>query len=113
MKSKRQIITITKNAAEKIRNLLKKKPENSVGIRLTISTKGCSGLSYNIDYTNEINPSDEIASHEDVSIYIDAKAILFLIGSEMDYENNVVKSGFIFKNPNEKGRCGCGQSFIA
>lgn len=107
----KNIITITAAAACRIKELLASKNGKYSGLKVSISTKGCSGFSYKVEYPDIINPHDETVTENGVTVYIDAKATLFLIGSIMDYENTIIKSGFVFKNPNEKGRCGCGESF--
>jgi iron-sulfur cluster assembly protein len=76
-----------------------------------VRTKGCSGLSYTLEYADDKAPSDEVVEAHGVRLLVDPKASLFLIGTEMDYEVEKLKSGFVFRNPNEKGRCGCGESF--
>ncbi|HMS45750.1 MAG TPA: iron-sulfur cluster assembly accessory protein [Alphaproteobacteria bacterium] len=103
-------ITLTTAAAERIKFLLSQQPE-AKGLRVGVKTKGCSGLSYTIEYAKEPNSLDTIVLEHDVAVYIDAKAAMYIFGTEMDYVQENMKSGFIFRNPNEKGRCGCGQSF--
>lgn len=108
------VMTITDAAAERIRGLLSKAEDAGkpvAGIRLGVKTKGCSGHSYEVEYTNESKPGDEIIEDKGVKVFIDAAAVLMLFGTEMDYETDQFKAGFVFKNPNEKGRCGCGESF--
>ena len=83
----------------------------TVGIRIGVRSKGCSGLSYTLEFADKQEPLDEVIDTQGIKLLIDAKASLFLIGTEMDYEEEKLKSGFVFKNPNEKGRCGCGESF--
>jgi iron-sulfur cluster assembly protein len=104
-------ITITENALRQIRVLLDKKDEKPYGIRISLKTKGCTGLSYSISYATEKQPFDEEIITEDVRILIDPKAIMYILGTEMDYKESLIESGFTFENPNEKGRCGCGKSF--
>lgn len=104
-------LRITEAAAEKIRQLLAKRGKPSAGIRIGIRTKGCSGLSYTLEYADAKGPFDEVVDDKGVTILIDPKATLFIIGTEMDYAENKLESGFVFRNPNEKGRCGCGESF--
>jgi iron-sulfur cluster assembly protein len=104
-------ITISQNALDRIRYLLDQKEEKPYGIRISLKTKGCSGLSYSIEYVDEKNTFDEEVIVDDVHVLIDPKAILYIIGTQMDFEETDIKSGFIFVNPNEKGRCGCGKSF--
>jgi iron-sulfur cluster assembly protein len=104
-------ITITDSAFDRVKSLLATRGKPSVGIRIAIRTKGCSGLSYSLEYADEQNPLDEVMTIDDVTILIDPKAILFILGTEMDYVEEKMQSGFVFRNPNEKGRCGCGKSF--
>jgi len=105
------MITITQSALKQIRKLISVRSTKPLGIRLGIDTKGCSGLSYNLQYVDQITEGDELLKIEDVNVYVDPKATLFLIGTKMDYEEGELESGFKFVNPNEKGRCGCGESF--
>ena len=104
-------ITLTDTAFSRVKALLVERGKPSVGIRIGIRTKGCSGLSYSLEYADEKNPLDEVMEIEGVTILIDPKAILFILGTEMDYVEEKMQSGFVFRNPNEKGRCGCGKSF--
>ena len=105
------MITITSGAIEQVKKLLKDRGKYSEGIRIGVKTKGCSGLSYTIEYVDEINSGDEKIITDDINVFIDPKATLFLIGTKMDYVEDDLESGFQFTNPNEKGRCGCGESF--
>jgi len=105
------LITISDAALGRIHQLLDKRGKPSAGIKISVRTRGCSGLSYAIEYADEISKFDEVVEKDDVKVLIDPKAVMFLIGTEMDYVEEQLKSGFIFRNPNEKGRCGCGESF--
>ena len=107
----RTLLSITPTALDRMRDLLAARGSPSVGIRIGIKTKGCSGLSYALEYADEKGPFDEMMQVEDVTILIDPKAMMFIIGTEMDYVEEKMQSGFVFNNPNEKGRCGCGKSF--
>ncbi len=104
-------LTLTEAAFDRVQALLAQRGKPSQGIRISIRTKGCSGLSYSLEYADEKNPLDEIMEINGVTIMIDPKAILFILGTEMDYVEEKMQSGFVFRNPNEKGRCGCGKSF--
>ncbi len=104
-------ITITDSAVERIKVLLQQRGKPSAGIRILIETKGCSGLKYKIEYADEINKFDAEVNYKDIKVLIDAKAMLFILGSNMDYVEEELSSGFVFTNPNEKGKCGCGDSF--
>ena len=104
-------MTLTGQAVERVKALLDKRGKPSAGIRIGVRTKGCSGLSYTLEFADKQEPMDEVVDTEGVKLLIDPKASLFLIGTVMDYEEDKLKSGFVFRNPNEKGRCGCGESF--
>ncbi|WP_374382653.1 HesB/IscA family protein [Dongia sp.] len=104
-------MTVTPAAVERVRELLSKRGKPSVGIRIGVRSKGCSGLSYTIEYADERGPGDEALEQDGVTVLIDPKASLFIFGTEMDYVEEKLQSGFVFRNPNEKGRCGCGESF--
>ncbi len=80
-------------------------------LRIDVSTKGCSGMSYRMEWVAEPGPGDEVVTDRGLTVLVDRKASLFLIGTMMDYETKDLSSGFTFVNPNEKGRCGCGESF--
>jgi iron-sulfur cluster assembly protein len=106
-----QAMTLTDAAAERVKALLAKRGKPSAGIRIGVRTKGCSGLSYTLEYADERGKFDEVVETKGVTVIIDPKATLFILGTEMDYVEDKLQSGFVFKNPNEKGRCGCGESF--
>ena len=105
------MITVTSNAIDHIKEMISSRDKNTLGVKGGISTKGCSGLSYTMQFVDRIDSNDEILTFDDVKIFIDKKASLFLIGTKMDYVKGELESGFKFINPNEKGRCGCGESF--
>ena len=106
-----QVMSVTPAAALQVKALIDKRGKETAGIRIGVRTKGCSGLSYTLEYADKQEPMDEVVDSQGIKLLIDPKASLFLIGTEMDYEEEKLKSGFVFKNPNEKGRCGCGESF--
>ena len=109
----RQIMTVTPAAAERIAAIFESRDKDkpSFGIRIGVRGGGCNGMSYTLEFADELEPMDETVLVGDTKILIDPKAAMFLIGTEMDYETDFMKSGFLFHNPNEKGRCGCGNSF--
>ncbi len=107
----RQAMTLTDAAAERIRALLAKRGRPAVGIRVGVRSRGCSGLTYTLEYADEKGKFDEMVQDKGVTVLIDPKATMFIIGTEMDYVEDKLQSGFTFRNPNEKGRCGCGESF--
>jgi iron-sulfur cluster assembly protein len=104
------LMSLTEAAAERLRALYAKGQEGKL-LRIGVSTKGCSGLSYQMDWVDAPGPGDEVVTDKDVTVLVDRKASLFLIGTVMDYEVKALSAGFTFTNPNEKGRCGCGESF--
>ncbi len=107
----RQAMTLTDAAAERIRALLAKRGKPAVGIRVGVRSRGCSGLTYTLEYADEKGKFDEMVQDKGVTVLIDPKATMFIIGTEMDYVEDKLQSGFTFRNPNEKGRCGSGESF--
>ncbi|XP_002155514.1 iron-sulfur cluster assembly 1 homolog, mitochondrial isoform X1 [Hydra vulgaris] len=109
-KSRKAAITLTSSAVQRVKELLKEKP-SSVGLRIGVRERGCNGLSYTLEYATEKNKFDEVVKQDDVQIMIDSKALMSLIGTEMDYSQNLLASEFVFNNPNIKGTCGCGESF--
>ena len=106
-----QVMTVTPAAAERVKALIDKRDKPTVGIRIGVRSKGCSGMSFTLEYAEKQEPMDEVVDTEGVKLLIDPKASLFLIGTVMDFEEDKLKAGFVFRNPNEKGRCGCGESF--
>jgi iron-sulfur cluster assembly protein len=104
------LMTLTDAAAERLKWLYASGEQGKL-LRIGVNTKGCSGLSYDMTWTDEPGPGDEIVKDKDTTVLVDRKASLFLIGTTMDYEVKALTSGFTFTNPNEKGRCGCGESF--
>jgi len=104
-------IALTAAAVERVKALLDKRGKPSAGIRIGVRTKGCSGLSYTLEYADAKGPADEVVEQDGVTVLIDPKATMFILGTEMDYVEEKLQTGFVFRNPNEKGRCGCGESF--
>ncbi len=105
------MMQVTEAAARQVKALLDGRGKPSLGIRIGVRTKGCSGMSYTLEFADEKAPFDEQLTAQGVTILIDPKATMFIIGTEMDYLEDKLESGFVFTNPNEKGRCGCGESF--
>lgn len=104
-------ISVTAAAAERIAALLARAPEGAIGVRLTTPKRGCSGLAYSLDYVTEPKPGDERIETPGGTLYVDGGSLLYLIGSQMDWQEDDFTSGFVFTNPNAKGSCGCGESF--
>ena len=109
--SSKEILTLTKAAKERIKFIMSKAKDSYVGLRINIDNKGCSGHSYKIEYAKNKKNGDEEICIENIKIFVEPSTIMFILGSKMDYINNKIESGFVFNNPNEKGRCGCGESF--
>ena len=107
----KQIITLSDNAAKRIKEIMSKAEKKTIGVRVGVKSGGCAGMSYIMEYTEEINPNDEIIEEKGVKIFVDPGAIMYLLGTEMDYKKEEFSSSFVFKNPNETERCGCGESF--
>ena len=107
----KQVITLTDNAASRIKDIMSKDENKSLVVRVGVKSGGCAGMSYIMEYAKEINPNDEVIEDKGVKVFIDPGAIMYLLGTEMDYKKEQFSSSFIFKNPNETERCGCGESF--
>ena len=106
-----QIIKLSDNAAKRIKQIMSKAENSAIGVRVGVKSGGCAGMSYVMEYANEIKPNEEGIEEKGVKVFIDPKAIMYLLGTEMDYKTEKFSSQFIFKNPNETERCGCGESF--
>ena len=106
-----QIIKLSDNAASRIKEIMANAEKDSLGVRVSVKSGGCAGMSYVMEYTKEVNPNDEIIEDKGVKVFVDSAAIMYLLGTEMDYKKEKFSSQFIFKNPNETERCGCGESF--
>ena len=106
-----QVIKLSDNAAERIKLIMSKAKQSAGGVRVGVKSGGCAGMSYVMEYAKEIKPNEEIIEEKGVKVLIDPKAIIYLFGTEMDYKKSKFSSQFIFKNPNETERCGCGESF--
>merc|ERR1719373_490711 len=109
----KQIMSVTPTAAQRLANLMSARNDPAlIGVRVGLRTRGCNGMSYTLDYTDKVNKFDEVIdTREGVKVVVDSKAVMFLIGTEMDFVSNEVGSEFVFNNPNKKSECGCGQSF--
>tara|TARA_B110000003_G_C16300464_1_gene398665 strand:+ start:84 stop:416 length:333 start_codon:yes stop_codon:yes gene_type:complete len=106
-----QIIKLSDKAANRIKEIMSKAESNSIGVRVGVKSGGCAGMSYVMEYTKEVKPNDEVIEDKGVKVFIDPSAVMYLLGTEMDYKKEDFSSTFVFKNPNETERCGCGESF--
>ena len=107
----KQVITLSDRASDRVKEIMAQAKETIVGVRVGVSSGGCAGMSYVMEYAKKTNPNDEIIEDKGVKVLIDPKAIMYLLGTEMDYKKEELSSTFVFKNPNETERCGCGESF--
>ncbi|MEP2735319.1 MAG: iron-sulfur cluster assembly accessory protein [Erythrobacter sp.] len=105
-------VTLTKGAEARIAELMSKAPDDAIGVKLSTPRRGCSGLAYSVDYVTEEVKFDEKITTPDGVLYIDGASVLYLIGSVMDWVEDDFTAGFTFENPNAKGACGCGESFM-
>ena len=103
-------ITLTDRAATRVKDIMAKSETPKIGIRLGVKNGGCAGMEYTMDYAEEKQPLDEVVEDKGVTILIEAKAVLFLLGTEMDWEEDKLSAGFRFNNPNQTDACGCGES---
>ena len=99
------------DAAKRIKEIMSASEKNSLGVRVGVKSGGCAGMSYVMEYAKEVKPNEEVIEDKGVKVLIDPKAIMYLLGTEMDYKKEKFSSQFVFKNPNETERCGCGESF--
>ncbi len=105
-----KVISLTERAAAHVKNIVARARTPRIGIRIGVKNGGCAGMEYTMDYAEARQPLDEVVEEKGVTILIDPKAILFLFGTEMDYEEGQLSSGFKFNNPNQTDACGCGES---
>jgi len=105
-----KVITLTDAAAERIRALMAAAQGNATGLRIGVKKGGCAGMEYTMEYAAEPDPRDELVEDKGVRILIEPTAVLFLLGTEMDYKTDRMTSGFVFNNPNQTSACGCGES---
>jgi iron-sulfur cluster assembly protein len=105
-----KVVTLTERAAERVREIMGKAGKPYVGLRVGVKNGGCAGQEYVLEYAEAADPLDEVVEDKGVTILVDPKAVLFLIGSEIDYEVSKLAAKFVFHNPNETDACGCGES---
>ena len=105
------IIKLSDNAAVRIKEIMSNAEKESIGVRVSVKSGGCAGMSYVMEYAKSINPNDEVIEDKGVKVYVDSAAVIYLLGTEMDYKKEEFSSSFVFNNPNETERCGCGESF--
>ena len=106
-----KIIKLTDTAADRIKEIMSNADNNTIGVRVGVKSGGCAGMSYIMEYAKDKKKNDEVIEEKGVKVFIDPAAIIYLLGTEMDYKKNKFSSEFVFINPNETERCGCGESF--
>ena len=106
-----QIIKLSDNAVSRIKEIMSKAENSTIGVRVGVKSGGCAGMSYIMEYAKDVRPNEEVIEDKGVKVFIDHAAIIYLLGTEMDYKKEKFSSQFVFKNPNETERCGCGESF--
>ena len=105
-----QVMRLTETAAARIKDILDRADQPIAGVRVGVKNGGCAGMSYTMEYAERANPTDEVVDDKGVRLLIDPKAVLFLLGTEMDFKVDKLSSGFVFNNPNQISACGCGES---
>tara|TARA_Y200000002_G_C22629193_1_gene641680 strand:- start:464 stop:799 length:336 start_codon:yes stop_codon:yes gene_type:complete len=105
------IIRLSDKAVNRIKEIMSKAENTAIGVRIGVKSGGCAGLSYIMEYARDKKPNEEIIEDKGVKVFIDPKAVMYLLGTEMDYKKEKFSSQFVFNNPNETERCGCGESF--
>ena len=105
-----QVMRITDAAAERVREIIANSDKALVGVRVGVKNGGCAGMSYTMDFAEQIDRFDEVVEDKGVKIVVDPKAVMFLLGTEMDYRIEKMSAGFVFNNPNQTSACGCGES---
>ena len=107
----RPLVSLTPAALTQMRHLLATQGKDAAGIKLGVKQRGCSGYAYMLDFANKITPMDEVVEAEEVKLVVDPMAVMYVLGTEIDWSEDKLGAAFVFKNPNEKARCGCGESF--
>ena len=105
-----KVVTLTEAAATRVRDIVARSDKPLAGLRVGVKNGGCAGMSYTMEYADAVRPTDEVVEDKGVTVLIDPKAILFLLGTEMDFQTSKMSSGFVFNNPNQTSACGCGES---
>lgn len=110
VRARPKVVTLTDAAAERVKAIMARSETPVAGLRVGVKKGGCAGMEYTMEYAAEVRPIDEVVEDKGVRIIIEPSAILFLLGTEMDYKTEKLTSGFVFNNPNQKSACGCGES---
>jgi iron-sulfur cluster assembly protein len=105
-----KVMTLTDAAADRVKSIMARADKPIAGLRVGVKNGGCAGMAYTMDYVEAENPADDVVEDKGVKIFVDPKAVLFLLGTEMDFETTKMASQFVFRNPNQTSACGCGES---
>jgi iron-sulfur cluster assembly protein len=105
-----KVMTLTPAAAERVRQIIARSDKPVAGLRIGVKNGGCAGMEYTMEWAEQVAPLDEVVEDQGVRVLIEPKAVMFLLGTEMDYQTNALRSGFVFNNPNQTSACGCGES---
>ncbi len=106
------VLTFSEKAKSRLKEIMSSNEhKESKGLRITVKSGGCAGMTYDMSYVKEENKNDEVVETDGIKVFIDPKAIMYLLGTEMDFKEEKFSSAFVFNNPNETERCGCGESF--
>jgi iron-sulfur cluster assembly protein len=105
-----KVMTLTDAAANRVKDIIAKADHPMVGVRVGVKNGGCAGMSYTMEYAESINPHDDVVEDKGVTVLVDPKAVLFLLGTQMDFQTTKMSSQFVFNNPNQTSACGCGES---
>lgn len=109
--NRKQPLILTDSAIGRLKDLMHNQPSDVIGVKIGVRKRGCSGLTYTMEYAKAKGKLDEIVERDGISVIVDSKAVMFLLGTTMDYINTPTREEFVFQNPNSKGSCGCGESF--
>ncbi|MBV9588083.1 MAG: iron-sulfur cluster assembly accessory protein [Hyphomicrobiales bacterium] len=105
-----QVVTLTDAAAERVRDIVARSEKPVIGVRVGVRNGGCAGMSYTVDVAEQVQPGDDVVEDKGATVLVDPKAVLFLLGTRMDYRRDKFASQFVFENPNQTSACGCGES---
>ena len=106
-----KVIKLSDKAVNRIKEIMSQAQNSAIGVRIGVKSGGCAGMSYVMEYAKEVKPNEEVIEDKGVKVFVDSAAIMYLLGTEMDYKKEELSSSFVFNNPNETERCGCGESF--
>ena len=105
-----KVLTLTEAAAHRVRDIMSRSEKPIAGLRVGVTNGGCAGMSYTMEYAERPIPGEDVVEDKDVKVFVDPKAVLFLFGTEMDFQATKLASQFVFNNPNQTSACGCGES---